>query len=411
MNTQDFINFIPSFMDKLSKDGMSKVVIDNNKWIINHFKNYCLENKIENIDIATIKEFYLRQYNFDIYETKCQLQFSIRKPLLIFLEYYNYGSYLKSHQLSDRLAVPLNYTKVFTSYQEDFVNKRNNCKKVKDRKIWVICNFFIYLNNNSIKDIKNLEISNVSEYVIFLKEQKHYSKSTINTQKSVLREALNWLYKNKIIKFSGTHAIPFIGNNPRERMLSSYTNEEVSAILNNIDTNIKYNKGIYSILTLLAYFGLRAGDIINLKFENIDFINNKITYIQHKTKQQLTLPLIDEVKYPLIDYIKNGRPDSEEKEYIFITRNGPYTKFHSTSPIYRIVTNSMSQANINYENKHHGPHALRHSLATSMIQENVPISSLSQILGHGNIKTTEIYISKDTTHLRELTLEVPEYGK
>ena len=38
---------------------------------------------------------------------------------------------------------------------------------------------------------------------------------------------------------------------------------------------------------------------------------------------------------------------------------------------------------------------------------NVPISSISQILGHNNIKTTEIYITKDTTHLRELTLEVP----
>ena len=109
----------------------------------------------------------------------------------------------------------------------------------------------------------------------------------------------------------------------------------------------------------------------------------------------------------MLDYIKNGRPKCEEKEYIFITLYAPFTRFKSTTGIFRMVEGAMKKAGINYSNKHHGPHALRHSLATTMINNNVPISSISQILGHNNIKTTEIYITKDTTHLRELTLEVP----
>ena len=226
-------------------------------------------------------------------------------------------------------------------------------------------------------------------------------------QRTVLRETLDWFYRKNIITFSGREAFPLIRRDTRGKLLSTYTNEEIQQILNIINTDTKHGKCIYSILTILAYLGLRAGDIINLKFENVDFTNNEIKFYQTKTQQLLTLPLIDEVKYPLLDYIKNGRPQSKDVEYVFSTMYAPYTKYNDTSSIFRMVDESMKKAGINYSNKHHGPHSLRHSLATNMISNNVPISAISQILGHNNIKTTEIYITKDTTHLRELTLEVP----
>ena len=53
------------------------------------------------------------------------------------------------------------------------------------------------------------------------------------------------------------------------------------------------------------------------------------------------------------------------------------------------------------------PHAMRHSLASGLLEENVPISDISGILGHANTLTTETYLSVDTTHLKELSLEVP----
>ena len=69
----------------------------------------------------------------------------------------------------------------------------------------------------------------------------------------------------------------------------------------------------------------------------------------------------------------------------------------------------MNDAGIDYSNKHHGPHSLRHSLATNLLNENIPISSISSILGHSNTKTTEIYLTVDEKHLKELSLEVPTY--
>ena len=67
----------------------------------------------------------------------------------------------------------------------------------------------------------------------------------------------------------------------------------------------------------------------------------------------------------------------------------------------------METAGINYEGRHHGPHALRHSMATNMMSENVPISVIVNILGHSSTKTKEFYLTVDETHLKERSLEVP----
>ena len=218
---------------------------------------------------------------------------------------------------------------------------------------------------------------------------------------------LNWLCQKNIVKFNGKQAFPIIRKDTRDKLLSTYSEQEIKKILDVIDNSNSYGKCTYLVISILAYYGLRVGDIINLKFENIDFENNCIKITQRKTNKELVLPLIDEVKFPLLDYLKNGRTPSVDEEYILSTMYAPYTKFNNTASIHRMITKTMKIAGVNFENKHHGPHALRHSLATNMINNNVPISAISNVLGHSSTKTTNIYITKDTTHLKELTLEVP----
>lgn len=275
----------------------------------------------------------------------------------------------------------------------------------KKRKLWYIALFLVYLNNIGITEINKLTIEMVSECINI--ESKRLSKASIHIYKTVLRETLNYLYQQNFISFSGRQAFPLIRKDTRNLLLTTYTKEEISKILNIIDTRTKNGKQAYAIICLLAYYGIRAGDIINFKFEYLDFNKNQINIIQNKTKSKLILPLIDEVKYALIDYIKNGRHESKDTEYLFTTMYAPFTKFNSTSSIHRIVTRIMKLAGVNFENKKHGPHSLRHSLATNMLNENVSISAISSILGHSSTLITEQYITVDTTHLRELSLEVP----
>lgn len=405
MNTNEFIDFIPTFLEKLKEDHMSQTVIDTNKWIINHFRKYCSQNNIQEIDMEVIKEFYFKQYDIDVYNFKCAMQSVLRRPLLIFVEYFETGSYYKSHQKSVKTRIDEKYFGLFLELQKDFINTQNIVFKSKERKLWAIAKFLNYLATVDINSISNLEISHVSDYINTIINQ--YAPESIRVQKTILRETLDYLYNKNYITFSGRTAFPLIKKDNRRKLLTTYTAEEITKILNVIDTNTANGKAIYFTISLIAFLGLRVGDVINLKFDNIDWENNQINIVQQKTNQLLTLPLIDEVKFPLLDYLKNGRHPSIDKDYILTTFYAPYTRIKNNSTIHRVLTRAMDLAGINYEGKHHGAHSLRHSLATNMINNNVPISAISQVLGHSNSRTTEIYITKDTTHLRELSLEVP----
>ena len=405
MNTNEFIDFIPSFFDKLNEDHMSQYVIGTNKWIVNHFKKYCLQNNIQEINMEVIKKFYLNQYDIDIYDLKCRMQITLRRPLLIFMEYFETGSYYKIHQKSTKTQVDEFYIYLFSELQKEFINPQNIAFSSKVKKLWAIAKFLNYLSSCGIHSISNLEMTHVSDYINQLSKQ--YAPTTIQSNKTILRETLNYLNNKGYITFTGRIAFPLIRKDTRRKLLTTYTQEEIAKILDVIDTNTANGKEIYFILSLIAFLGLRVSDVINLKFDDIDWENERINIVQKKTKQFITLPLIDEVKFPLLDYLKNGRHPSVDKEYILTTLCAPYTKINSSSSIHRVLTRTMDLAGVSYEGKHHGPHSLRHSLATNMINNNVPISAISQVLGHSSSKTTEIYITKDTTHLRELSLEVP----
>lgn len=268
----------------------------------------------------------------------------------------------------------------------------------------IITRFLNYINEKGeIKTIKEIDVTN---YITFMQKQFNYKTTTINDYKTQLKLFLNWTFKQNITCFSGNKVCKNARIGYRENIITSYNALELKALLDSIDINCKIGKLRYALISIFVYYGMRVGDVVNLKFKNIDWQNNKISIIQQKTKQLLNLPLIDQVKYPLLDYIKNGRNNSIDKETIFIRFHKPYKKY-TTSGIYDLLQKVFLDSKVNIKNKHHGSHAFRSSLATNMINNNASLGEVSQVLGHSTTKTTEQYVTKATTHLKELSLEVP----
>ena len=389
---------------RMASDNYSDTVIGNTKWILKHFRKYCISNRIEVITVPVMVKFLHEKYDIDYYNTITGMQTVLRRPLLILMEFYGSGNYCKTHQRGSTTEIPLIYKEFFLKYR-DFVNEMDVCIESKKRKLWIMTNYLRYMEEKGIVQTIDIKINDAHNYLNSLAGFVPATKRTIAT---VLRESYDWMYHEKMIDFSGRQAFPLIRKDPRNKLLSYYSKEEIEDILSCIDTDTVVGKRYFFIVSLMAHLGIRVGDVVNLKFSDIDWNNNTINIIQEKTKRPLTVPLVDEVKYPLIDYIKNARHDSEDKEYVLITSYAPYTRFHNTSSIFRIVTRCMEMAGIQYEGRHHGPHALRHSLATSLMNENVPLSAISNIMGHSSTRTTEIYLTVDETNLKELSLEVPD---
>ncbi len=150
---------------------------------------------------------------------------------------------------------------------------------------------------------------------------------------------------------------------------------------------------------------VRSSDIRNLTFKEIDWDNNTINLTQYKTRKELTLPLLAEVGDAIIDYVKYGRPVSKSKT-IFLSAHPPYGQI-SASGISSIVTCRIYEANIEYKGRHHGAHALRHSLATALMNNGVHMPVISEALGHAETQSTMYYLGIDVTHLPECSLAVP----
>ncbi len=219
---------------------------------------------------------------------------------------------------------------------------------------------------------------------------------------------LNWAYQNKFIKISGDMVLPKIVWHRKTNIRTYYNQDEVIKLLNVIDIKTSRGKENYLIISLICYLGLRISDVVNLKLSNINFNENTISIIQYKTDNLLTLPLIDKVKYPLLDYLKNVRPNNTNIDYVFITGEEPYRHKAELKNHSYIVKDYLIKAGIDINGRKHGFHSLRHSFSTALLNENISLYSISTILGHQDIRTTMTYLDLDVSKLKELALEVPD---
>ena len=166
--------------------------------------------------------------------------------------------------------------------------------------------------------------------------------------------------------------------------------------------------GKYAVIVLAAVTGLRSVDIINLPLTAIDWINGEIRITQSKTEKTLALPLTKDVGMAIQDYILNGRPDSD-LPFVFLHGRAPYVKMGRTLP-YQIFNGYRLKLGL----PKCAFHGLRRAVGTNMVVAGIPVTTVSQVLGHSGIDPTKQYISLDSVHLKECALDLngfmPEGG-
>lgn len=170
---------------------------------------------------------------------------------------------------------------------------------------------------------------------------------------------------------------------------------ELIALINQIDRTKSPGKRDFAIFTLAVTTGLRAGDLASLQFSDIFWWENELRITQSKTGHQLMLPLQSSAKDALADYILNERPHSNLK-YIFLRTCAPFAPFRDGVSIACIFRRYLEKAGIQHQfNDGKTFHGIRRSLGTSMVSEGIPVTTVSQVLGHQSIRSTCQYIAMD----------------
>lgn len=158
----------------------------------------------------------------------------------------------------------------------------------------------------------------------------------------------------------------------------------------------------HSILRLLATYGLRSGEIRNLRIEDIDWRSETIRVRHSKTGACSFLPLMAPAGEAVLAYLRSGRPATDARE-IFIRTRAPYRKLEK---LYSLVRRRLCDAGIKPPGKC-GPHIFRHARAVEMLRSSIPQKVIGDLLGHRSTASTAPYLKLATEDLRAIALDVP----
>ncbi|MHB8963133.1 MAG: tyrosine-type recombinase/integrase [Saccharofermentanales bacterium] len=186
-----------------------------------------------------------------------------------------------------------------------------------------------------------------------------------------------------------------------------YSPEEISSIEGSFDLCSPAGIRNYAITLLMSRYGIRACDVAALTFDNIDFENNRLHFIQQKTDDLWEGELFPEIKSALQRYINNVRPNAVACSSIFITLAPPYAPTDNRA-INTMIWNQFGRANIDIAARRHGGRVFRSSVASNMINDGISTEVVRRVLGHGTKYALKHYARIDIESMRLCPLPVPE---
>lgn len=256
--------------------------------------------------------------------------------------------------------------------------------------------FIIGLQRKSIESLSEITESDVLSFMNG--RESKYSRFT------VMRQFYQYVAKRHPESPDFSYLFEFMHHAPRLRLPSTYSKEEIEIIETSIDRTDVIGKRTYAMFLLASRLGLRISDTISLKFANIDWDGSIIRLTQAKTGRPIELPLLPAVGEALISYLK-VRPECDVGE-IFVTHTPPISKMNRSGAA-KLISKAITGSGIDVKNRKHGPHSLRFSLATRMIEQGSALPIISETLGHGGKDTTMRYLRIDLKALKRCMLDVP----
>ena len=159
-----------------------------------------------------------------------------------------------------------------------------------------------------------------------------------------------------------------------------------------------------AIVLMLARLGLRSGDVAQLRLSDIDWENGTLQ-VTGKGRYQVRLPLPQDVGDALLRYLE-CRPQSGHDDRVYLRNIAPFKPFSSGDGVSSVVTRALQRAGI--KSPARGAHLLRHTAATEMLRNGVPLDQIGLVLRHRSIDMTAYYAKVDFALLREIAQPWPE---
>ncbi len=301
--------------------------------------------------------------------------------------------------------------------------------------------FIDYLNY--LRDVKQLEVGSIQNrkqpILKFLESHKNKStpsrikyitkkevqEYTMNTASSLsrnlkrvliiaLRDFFRFLHLYEYTQDDLSKSVPTITTYRMASVPRGMPWDTVELILKTVNRKIFSGKRDYALILVLARYGVRACQLRALRLSDIDWNNQTISFKAMKGGKEIKATLYEDVADALLQYFKAGRKDaSKEHDQVFLTSGTYGSQSMGQVPLrdstWNIVNRVLKKTGQEHLIAHaRGPHAIRHAFASKLLDKDVPMKSISDLLGHRSINTTFIYTKSSMPSMRKLTRPWPE---
>lgn len=295
------------------------------------------------------------------------------------------------------------FSKAFISYQQELENRQLKPNTIDGYRRFTYY-FIEYLESKGYVSLNDMKPGDVVSFTTVVCSER-YQPTSLGAHMPGLKiffgmfeEAADFLWE-----------IP--EHLPKKRdILQVYSDEEYTRIVRHLDTSTDISFRNKAVTIIALETGMRAVDICGLKLTDIDWEHNCMHIVQAKTGRVHNIPLSETIGNALVDYLLNERPVSDSA-FVFLRSRAPYSPLMSHAGIREVLFHVVNDSDIEIKGRMYGSRITRHSAASRMLRNGVPLAVISEALGHGNPNSVMIYITTDDAKLAECTLPLPKGGR
>jgi site-specific recombinase XerD len=256
--------------------------------------------------------------------------------------------------------------------------------------------FVRYCKEKNVRRITGLTLIN---FFTYLRDARKNDSGAINRKRSTLRCYFDHL---RLRQVPGADRFP-VEHLPRARQaykgpIQTLEYQEVIKLLSSIDRSTLVGQRDFTVFSLLYAIGLRLGECLGLRMEDIDWKKEMLT-INGKGRKIRYIPLTEKITNLLKSWMlcRNSFLNAKTSEYIFLSKKGNRLSLRTAEEHFQEIVNKAGP----FTMKKVTPHSLRHAFASHAIDGNADLLVLKTLLGHASIKTTELYLHPSVNSLRK----------
>jgi integrase len=315
------------------------------------------------------------------------------------------GCFHRRRSIPERVPLTTEMSTALDEYERFRVERFRTSPHTMKRCRKTLTLFLHFVGSRGVDAPAGIRASDISAFV---RSRGHLEPGTVALDTYALRSFLRAGFVLGFIPVDMIPHVPKVRVRNHGHIPTAWTPADVDAALHAVDRESPTGKRDLAILLLACRLGIRVGDIRALKLDELHWHRRCISFRQAKTGGALELPLDDEIAEALIDYLRNGRPPTECRE-VFVRAVAPFVPFSATHNLYAILDKYRRLAGVELPTRSgRGLHSLRHSVASRLLSNGVPLEQVGSILGHQSLDATRVYTSIDIDALRTAALDVDD---